>query len=112
MTTVIVAGENHTIPAGTTGPIKVRYPQDPGGSATWTMDWTPYLKPAGDTIVSSEWDGGGLTVGSPTILAGARQTSLRISGGSDGIDYTVKNTIATAGGDTVVRSFILPICKR
>lgn len=68
----------------------------PLAELTYTIDWTAWL-PGADTIAASAW-----TV--PTGLTSAAETntayraSIKLTGGTAGQTYDVKNVITTTGG--------------
>lgn len=85
--------------------VQLPAPKGPDDRLRYGMDWGPFLTPLSDTIVTADWDAGGLTAENPAIEAGAVSTSVWLSGGSEGVLYTVSNTVTTVGGRTVKRSF-------
>jgi len=56
----------------------------------------------GETITASAWDGNGLTVDSSTYTD--YSTTVRLSGGVDGIVYEAENTVTTSTDQTYVRT--------
>lgn len=78
----------------------------PGDIDSFTLDFTKWLTP-GDTIVSVSvvTNPSDLVVtGSPTIESSGLFVSVWLSGGADGVDYTVSFTIVTAYGRHATRS--------
>jgi hypothetical protein len=94
-----------------TGSLIVKDPQSSG----WPrgIDWTNYLAQidAAETVVGSTWAVSGadtsLTSSSPSIVTGSKKTQVRLAGGTEGLRYTVTNTIVTSSGVTEERSFIV-----
>lgn len=78
----------------------------------YRVDWGPFLVPLQDRVLTSAWDGGGLTVEAHGIEAGGLATFLWLSGGSEGTTYLVRNTVVTFEGRTVRRSFRILVEKR
>ena len=78
----------------------------PGATKTYGFDWTSWMS-IGDTIASSAWViDAGLTV--VTEDNSTTHTSIQLSGGVAGQEYTVTNTITTATvADIEPRSFVL-----
>ncbi len=101
-----------TITAGRTRIVTLPTPKDPDDVLLYRMDWSAFLSPLSDTISTSAWDGGGLTVGTDAIETNSLKTTLWLSGGTDGTTYTVANKIVTAEGRTVERSFKLMVEER
>lgn len=67
----------------------------------YAIRWRKWLK--GDTIASSSWSApAGITVSVTTF--GPDLAIAWISGGTDGANYLVTNTIVTAGGRTEPRT--------
>lgn len=62
---------------------------------SYTLDWADIL--AGDTISTSNWEADGVTVDSSANDTTSATVTVSLSGG------TVKNTIVTAAGMTMVR---------
>jgi hypothetical protein len=80
------------------------------------MDWTAYLAElgAGVTISVSTWavSPDGLTLGTPSIVAGSLKTQILISGGRLDRRYTVSNHITTSTGVEDDRSFDVVVQQR
>jgi len=83
--------------------------KDPAEVLDYTIDWATLL--AGDTISTSEW----------TVPTGITQDSesetttlaiIWVSGGTVDKQYTLTNTIVTAGGRTRVRSIAINMIER
>ena len=85
------------------------YNKDPTEVLDYTIDWETLLD--GDTISTSEWDvDTGITEDSEsetTTLA-----IIWVSGGTVDKQYTLTNTIVTAGGRTRVRSIAINVIER
>lgn len=78
-------------------------PKDPQESKIYTMDWTDGLNTAA-TISTSVWVVTGLTNVADTIVTGSLKTTIKLSGGTAGTDYSCTNTITTSDGETLERS--------
>ena len=77
------------------------YSKRPGNAATYAQDWSDWL--GADTIESAAWDvPDGLTGSQATFTD--TTTSIKLSGGTSGVDYEVVCTITTAAGDVWSRS--------
>lgn len=71
--------------------------KDPADIRNYAIDWSAWLTSQNsDTINSSSWSGGGLTIVSSTNTT--TTATAKISGGTAGQAYTVSNTIVTATG--------------
>jgi len=85
------------------------YNKDPTEVLDYTIDWETLL--AGDTISTSVWAvPTGITEDSEsetTVLA-----IIWVSGGTVDKQYTLTNTIVTAGGRTRVRSIAINVVER
>lgn len=91
--------------------------KSPDDDVPYTVDYTDVI-PETDTIQNSSWqpllvDGGGsstLAVHDPIIILPDRlMTQTWVNGGASGQSYVVTNTITTANGAVIVRSFGLTI---
>ena len=80
--------------------------KDPSATKSYGFDWVSWMA-AGDTIASSVWVvDSGLT--NEADDNDTTQTSIKLSGGTDGTTYTVTNTITTAtDAEIEPRSFTL-----
>lgn len=86
-------------------------PKDPGESKLYTMDWTASLN-TGATVSTSTWTvPPGLTNVADAIVTGSKQTSVQISGGTDGQDYEVLNEVTTSDGETLRQAGLLRVRK-
>jgi hypothetical protein len=74
--------------------------KDPAATKPYCRNWSEILD-AGETIVTSTWDGGGLTVVSSYILG--EKCFAFLSGGVINTVYVVSDTITTSAGRTYVR---------
>ncbi len=92
--------------------VQLPAPKGPADELPYRMDWGPFLNPLGDTVLTSEWDAGGLDAAGAAIEPGSLGTTLRLSGGTTGVTYTVSNTVTTTGGRTVKRSFKVRVEER
>jgi hypothetical protein len=80
--------------------------KNPADVVDYTFDWIQVLKALDDdSIVSATWVAPGLSLGPQSILGTA--TSVFISGGVDGQNYTVTCTILTTGG-RIIRGAVSP----
>ena len=80
--------------------------KDPGDTLDYTRRASRFLD--GDTIFTSTWTvEPGITVESSTN--DTTSATIWLSGGISGNEYTVTNTIVTAGGRTKDLSFILVV---
>ena len=85
--------------------------QDPQATLDYTLDWAPWL--GSDTINVSTW-----VADSPVVIESGSEsqtdttTTLFLSGGVHGSNYTITNTITTIGGRQDDRSFELRVRNR
>jgi hypothetical protein len=94
------------LPEGAEDMVMFEDPKGPGDICDWTVTWTALLE--ADTIASSSWIvPTGLTQASPAPSFTANQTTIWLSGGTDGELYDLINTITTAGGRTWERTIRL-----
>jgi len=85
------------------------YNKDPTEVLDYTIDWTTLLD--GDTISTSTWAvDTGITQDSESETATA--AIIWVSGGTVDKQYTLTNTIVTAGGRTRVRSIAINVIER
>ena len=83
--------------------------KDPDEVLDYRVDWSARLD--GDTIASSTWEVlAGLTKDSDT--SGADDTTIWLSGGTLGDNYTLVNRVTTAGGRTFDQSVKLKVRTR
>lgn len=84
-------------------------PKDPNEVAEYDVTWALGL----DTISTSIWDISGAT---SLVIANPVHTTtiarVTLSGGLDGQEYVVRNTITTATGDTFVQTIGISIKKK
>ena len=72
----------------------------------YTFDWASQYLVTGDTLSTSTWlVPTGITKNSDTFTTGT--TTIWLSGGTDGVSYTITNTVTTAGGRTAVRQMVI-----
>lgn len=84
----------------------ITYMKTPTDVLDYTVDWSTWL--GTDTISSSSWSvPTGITV--TTSSNTSTTTTAFLSAGLDGNSYLVSNTIHTAGGRTITRSFQVSI---
>ena len=93
------------------------FTKDPDSNEPRGLDWTLYLAALADdeTIVTSTWavdPTGGLTLNSPSIVVGGKQTQVRYAAGDVGATYTVTNHIVTSSGVIDDRSFLVRVRER
>lgn len=86
--------------------------KDPGEVLDYRFDWTQRLtvNRIKDTIVSSVWaitDGTGLNIDTSTV--NNPFTVVWLSGGTVGTTYTLKNTVVTSSGRTMVQAVKLKV---
>ena len=85
------------------------YNKDPAEVLDYTIDWSTLLE--SDTISTSEWAlDEGLTKDSDSKTD--TTTTVWVSGGTLGNQYTCTNTIVTAGERTRVRSISINVIER
>jgi hypothetical protein len=89
--------------------------KDPDETVIYTMDWTNRLN-SGASVSSINATTGavgspsGLTFASTSIVSGSTvKTSTKISGGTNGTDYTVTWTVTTSDGETLEESGLLRV---
>lgn len=83
------------------------YTKDPQETWDYHIDWAGMLTP-GDTVTASVWEvPAGLTVESDTF--DGTSTTIVLSGGSNGGNYVVQNTVTTDQGSVGERSFLLMV---
>lgn len=83
--------------------------KDPADSRNYAIDWTAWLASQNNDTISGApvWTGGGLTIVSSTNTT--TTATAKVSGGTAGQTYTVANTIVTAAGQTIKKSFLLSV---
>ena len=82
------------------------FQKDPSDVLDYTFRWQRWLD--GDTIVTSTWTTeSGLTIDSESETIDS--ATVWVSGGRDGEEYIVTNTITTITGRTKEKSFILKV---
>ena len=83
--------------------------KDPQAVLDYAVDWATWL--GSDTITSSAFTvGTGLTKDSQATTT--TKATVWLSGGTDGTDYQVTNTITTAGGRTDERTITIMVRNR
>jgi hypothetical protein len=87
------------------------YKKDPNAILDYTFDWSPYLTPLLDTIVSVTWV---LSTGITKVSDSHTTTAATafVSGGVEGSTETLTCRIVTAGGRTDDRTISLKIVSR
>lgn len=88
-------------------------PKDPSEIKNYTMDWTKELND-GATIETSSWSifPTSLTEVSNGIVTGNKKTSVKVSGGQSGTEYSLANTITTSDGETLKQTGIVLVAIR
>lgn len=82
--------------------------KDPNALLDYVVDWAPWLADSGsDTIASVVWTAAGLTIASSSFTT--TDATIRLSGGTSGMLYTVSCRITTAAGRIDERSFKLRV---
>lgn len=86
--------------------------KDPGETRTFTFDWSVHI--GSDTIATSVWAAlTGITKVADGIAAGAKATNIKLSGGTDGTDHTITNTVTlTTSGEILERSAVIAVRER
>lgn len=83
-------------------------PKDPQEIKIYTMDWSEAVT-AGATISTSSWAvQSGLTKVTDAIGAD-NTTTVTLSGGTHGANYTCTNTVTTSAGETLERTGIVRV---
>lgn len=77
----------------------------PTAARDFTVTWAADLD--GETIVTSSWTTDGLTNVQDSETA--TTTTIRLSGGSEGVTYRPVNTITTSGGQTLVKGLVIAV---
>jgi hypothetical protein len=82
----------------------------PSEVVDYGVDWSDRLD--ADTISSSDWSvsDSSLTIGTDTNTT--TTSAVRLSGGTLGTTYSVKNTVVTAGGQTFEQTMLLRVSVR
>lgn len=80
--------------------------KDPGATKPYSRNWEDILDD-GETIVTSTWDGGGLTTSGDYILGD--RCYVFLAGGVVNTVYVVGNTILTSEGRTYCREFRIAV---
>ena len=75
----------------------------PGDNRDYSLDWTALVQ-EGETLSASDWSvAHGLVLGAVAVTG--LVTTQWLSGGGDGMDYRVTNTVTTSQGRVFKRSF-------
>lgn len=86
-----------------------RFIKDPDALLDYRLNWRPWLR--GAVIAASEWEvPDGLTEESSSF--DDKTTTVRLSGGIAGVEYTVTNHITTDTGLEDERSFVIVAQER
>jgi hypothetical protein len=87
--------------------------KDPAAELDYGFDWaTDGWLATGETVTTSTWTvAAGLVQAASGISAG-KVTTVWLSGGVAGTDYTVTNRIVTSGGRTDERSLTIRVRQR
>lgn len=87
--------------------------KDPQAKLPYRGNWAAWLAKEGDdTIATSSWSIVPDGVTADNQSKDDTTTTVRLSGGTAGVRYTVTNHIVTAGGLEDDRSFILDVRQR
>jgi hypothetical protein len=86
--------------------------KDPEATLDYTFDWSPWL--GNDTITSSSWaiNKSGLTIVPASESFDDTTTTLFLTGGAEGEDYKVTNTITTNASRTDERTVEINVRHR
>lgn len=85
--------------------------KDAGESRLYQFDWSTHL--GSDTISSQTTTAEtGLTVSSSAIGTGNQKVNALLTGGTNGEDYTVTNTIVTSASETLVARGVVSVRQR
>lgn len=85
------------------------FTKDPEAIVDYEVDWSTWL--GSDTLASSTWMApSGITVTSSTGFTTTKAT-IWLSGGTNGSDYVLTNTITTAGGRTEDETVVI-LCRQ
>jgi hypothetical protein len=87
------------------------FQKDPNAALDYKRDWSLWLAPTGDTIVTSTW----IVPTGLTKTAESNTTTVAtvwLSGGTTGLSYQVTNRIVTAQGRTEDRTMEVVIRER
>lgn len=84
--------------------------KDPADSWPFGFDFTAWCARAGETAssVAAAVTPSGLTIGTASVTA-AGLASVRLSGGTAGVDYAVRLTLTTASGSTLERTVMIKV---
>lgn len=80
--------------------------KDPDGAVFYGVNVASYLN-SGATVSTASWSAPGLTVASPATTS--TTAVAKFSGGQAGEDYSVKCTITTSDGETLVFGGVLSV---
>jgi hypothetical protein len=85
--------------------------KDPDATLDFAVDWSDWLTGEGDTGASAVWIvPTGLTKVSESFVSGKHV--VRLSGGTDGSDYSVTSRITTTGGEVDNRTLRITVRQR
>jgi hypothetical protein len=85
------------------------FTQDPASKRNYTIPWSIYLEPGGK-VASSIWEvPDGLTGTDEAIAQDKASTSITLTGGTKGNEYTVYNTATSENGYSERRAFIIRV---
>lgn len=83
--------------------------KDPQETRLFTFDWADHLG-VEEISTSTFTVEDGITHVTDNIVDGNQQTSILLSGGTEGVDYTITNTITIADtGETLERSGVVAV---
>lgn len=79
---------------------------DPDATETFSIDWSRDLM-SGETITASSWSVNDATLTLATFSETDGVTSVTVTGGDDGITYSVQNSVTTSAGNTWTRTIFI-----
>ncbi len=92
---------------------KNKFRKTPEEVETYGIDWTDRLSNeiiTNDTIETSDWDvPDGITPDSDAIDQADTRSTITLSGGTIDTDYTLVNTVVTAGGRTLEEAITIQV---
>lgn len=92
----------------------ISFAKDPDEVLDYLLDWSARLMP-GDTITTSQWIMPTPTTGDIVKNSDAKTastTTIWLSAGTDGKNYSIVNRVVTAGGRTMDQTCVVKIKGR
>lgn len=88
-----------------------KFVKTPEASVSYSIDWASGYLVGAQTIATSVWAATptGLTLTNETEASGV--TTVKISGGTHSVEYTVRNTITTSDGFTDTRTIVISVWR-